>query len=859
MRPELAEASLSSAPRWLPWGACCAALLIGLPTLSGGFAGGDDQRLVLQHVLVSRPSLGHALELLTIPHRDLYQPVPLLSFSLEFALLKTLGWRADLPWPEGGAWLFHLTNILLHAANTFLVWTFLRRVQPYTAIAGVAAGLFAVHPLQVEVIAWVNGRMMLLSTGFVLLTLISSARILKRSGAAPLLLCLLFALLAQTSKIRVSLPLLMLLTAWVMQKRPNARFLAAVASVGLMTVVLALVNVRAAAESDMFANAEEQLKGSRIARSVLALGWYVQHLVWPSGLAPWYEAPEWVRWNDPAVWRAAAILCTLLVVTAWAARRLRLAWAGLLWFLFSMASTLPLIPARNLLAADRYMYLPIVGLLMIVGAGYRRIQEWMRPALEGLPPASRRAILSAAILAQGSAVSALAAIGMMTTAYYRTTLTKTQRIVAVHSNSPYVYERMGWAYFELGEFEKAIAAADEERRRHGDQTAAEALMLKGLSLARRGELDEALESLRAAHAQAPENPMTAYRLATVLSDAGKNEDALHFFKEAMGKLKQFNPGILHAAAHARRMGERELARSWYEQVLDNNAYDTVAPLALAEMALEEGRPADALARIDSLLAWNPEDPDARIHRGVILVRLGRPGEAEAEYRRVAAVHPESVEAWLNLGLLYRSAGAAKEAEWAFRQCLAADGDGVEALMELHDLLFEQGRFEEAAALWRERWAAVRRRQEAAARCVAALALDDKNWNGGAHAADCLPDDALPAGADRAAWLDGLRGLASGRIAENERALDGICGGTMEFHHVLRDQLLLVAQARSRMDPQNPWFYYLAARLLEADGRLEWAREGYRQALALCRDDAARRRMEERLKHLEGIMEEGQKK
>lgn len=856
MRPELAEASLSSAPRWLPWGACCAALLIGLPTLSGGFAGGDDQRLVLQHVLVSRPSLGHALELLTIPHRDLYQPVPLLSFSLEFALLKALGWRADLPWPDGGAWLFHLTNILLHTANTFLVWTFLRRMQPHTAIAGVAAVLFAIHPLQVEVIAWVNGRMMLLSTGFVLLTLISSARILKNSGGVPLVLCLLFALLAQTSKIRVSLPLLMLLTAWVMRKRPNARFLAAVASVGLMTLVLALVNVRATAESDMFANAEEQLKGSRIARSVLALGWYVQHLVWPSGLAPWYEAPEWVRWNDPVVWRAAAILCALLGVTAWAARGSRLAWAGLLWFLFSMASTLPLIPARNLLAADRYMYLPIIGLLMIVGAGYRLIREWMRPALEGLPPASRGMILSAAILAQGSAASALAAVGMMTTAYYRTTLAKTQRIVAVHPNSPYVHERMGWAYFELGEFEKAITAADEELRRHGDRTAAEALMLKGLSLARLGKSEEALESLRAAHAQAPENPMTAYRLATVLSDAGKNEEALDFFKDAMGKLKQFNPGILHAAAHARRMGERELARSWYERVLDNNAYDTVAPLALAEMALEEGRPADALARVDSLLAWNPEDPDARIHRGVILVRLGRPGEAEAEYRRVAAAHPESVEAWLNLGLLYRSAGAVKEAEWAFRQGLAADG--VEALMELHDLLFEQGRFEEAAALWRERWAAAQHRQGAAARCVIALTLDDKSWNGGARAADDLPDDALPAGADRAAWLDGLKGLVSGRIAENDGALDGICGGTTEFHHVLRNQLLLVAQARSRMDPRNPWFYYMAARLLEADGRLQWAREGYRQALALCGDDAARQRMEERLKRLEDIMGEGQR-
>ncbi len=96
-----------------------AALVMGLPTVRGLFVGGDDHRLVLNHVLVSRPSVAHAGELFTIPHRDLYQPLPLLSFSGEFALLQAL--HFDERGGDGVAWLFHLNNNLLHMVNAVLV------------------------------------------------------------------------------------------------------------------------------------------------------------------------------------------------------------------------------------------------------------------------------------------------------------------------------------------------------------------------------------------------------------------------------------------------------------------------------------------------------------------------------------------------------------------------------------------------------------------------------------------------------------------------------------------------------------------------------------------------------------------
>ena len=104
-----------------------AAVVMGLPTLGGSFVGGDDHRLVLNHVLVNHPSVAHALELFTIVHRDLYQPLPLLTFSAEFAAAKALGLFSE--GVGGGARLFHLTNIILHAVNAVLVWAVIRRLQ----------------------------------------------------------------------------------------------------------------------------------------------------------------------------------------------------------------------------------------------------------------------------------------------------------------------------------------------------------------------------------------------------------------------------------------------------------------------------------------------------------------------------------------------------------------------------------------------------------------------------------------------------------------------------------------------------------------------------------------------------------
>ena len=240
-----------------------AAVVMGLPTLRGGFVGGDDHRLVLNHVLVNHPSFAHGVQLFTILHRDLYQPLPLLTFSGEFAVANAL--RLFDSGVEGGAWLFHLTNVLLHAFNTVLVWITVGMLQKRLgvqrlAVATVAALLFAVHPFQVEVVAWVNGRMMLLSTLFALASLLAFARWLDTPRPGYAALTILFVLLSSLSKVRVGLPLLLGLVALIHGQRLRTRFWSLWILCALVTGWFVRVNIDATAGADLFAEGAEHLR-----------------------------------------------------------------------------------------------------------------------------------------------------------------------------------------------------------------------------------------------------------------------------------------------------------------------------------------------------------------------------------------------------------------------------------------------------------------------------------------------------------------------------------------------------------------------------------------------------------------------
>ncbi len=819
----------------------CAAVVMGLPTLEGSFVGGDDHRLLLNHVLVNHPSLEHALEIFTIWHRDLYQPLPLLSFQAEFAVANTFGLFDE--GLEGGQWLFHLTNILLHAFNAVLVWLVIASLQERAEergglrraageepvvvarrspasrayrVATITALLFAVHPFQTEVVAWTNGRMMLLSTLFALLSLLSFSAWMDRPRAGSAVWTIVWVLLCAISKVRICLPVLLLIVFLARRAKLSGRLLTLWAVSALVTGVFVVINVMSTSEADLFSEAAEHLRGPRLVRVLVALAFYAQHLVWPVGLSSYYPTPPLVQWSDAATWHAVLVMVPTLAFAGLACWRLRVARLGVLWFLAAIGATLPLIPARNTLAADRYMYLPIIGLIwllaMLGSGGYDR---W----LAGRSVRLRRGVVT--VLGGAVVVSGIAMCHHIAW-FYATPLRKTQRIASLFPTTPRVWERVGWTHYSAGQYHVAYDCGRKELPHESRHGLCGAYQLMGMSQLRLGHVDNGLELLRQAIEIAPEIAVARNRLGMAMEDLGRTAEAIEAYTAVVEMTPLSNPTIDRLAAAYHRLGDTAMAREWYEKALANNpGYEVPAILGLAEMDIEEGTEASFLAavdRLEALLAWMPEHSAAWANLGVARRGLGRSQGAIRAYRRALDEDSDNTVAALNLAQVYLASGDSANARHFLERARLGGLDSVQQAIVCHEFYVAEGAREACLGLWAEVTQRFPGAMEPRVFTAWSLAVFG-DYEGAAVA--ILRLEQQGAASPLAVATLALVALEEARYRDatshaRELASRGAPGGDA------RRRLL---GALERFEPRRPdcaWIFCMAARLLAADDRTDAA-------------------------------------
>ncbi|MCH9001630.1 MAG: tetratricopeptide repeat protein, partial [Planctomycetes bacterium] len=676
---------------WLIALVVLAAIIMGAPTIGGDFVGGDDQSLVLHHVLVNHPSISHAVELFRIIHRDLYQPLPMLSFQIEFATAKVFGLFDESS--RGGAWLFHLTNIFLHGVNVVFVWLVIASFHRKEAdasrylLATVAAMVFAIHPLQSEVVAWINGRMMLMSTLFALVSLLTLERWLREGRWWWAIWTILFVTFSAISKIRIGLPVLLFVAAFAHGSRLNARFYAVWLVGAVVTGVFVFVNLGATEDAGMFKGAGVQLHGSRIARSMLTLSWYFRHMLWPTGLASWYPSPYLVQWSDPTIRWATLTVFLTMTVAAWTIRLRRQAVFGWLWFFATIASTLPLVPARNALAADRYMYLPIIGLAWVVSLVGQRIVSTV------LSLRSRSLKVAIGVSFGLVLPSVMIATSWHTASFYSSKTLKCERIAKLFPETPHVWERAASLAYDEGRYETAIDLAGREFAHDKVSAKSMALMIIGQSQFELGKMAQGVASLREAIETVPENSRAKFALGIRLDEMGQTDEGLSWIEASVRAAPLANPRLIRLATLYRRLERPEDARRSFEQAVANNPYEVPAVLGLTELDIEEGTEqslAGAGRRLIDLLAWMPENADAWADLGVVESTLGRPEQAIEAYKRALQEDASHATAALNLALLYQNSGDPIRAGEYLTIAARGSLESFEQLVALHDALVAHG-------------------------------------------------------------------------------------------------------------------------------------------------------------------------
>jgi Flp pilus assembly protein TadD len=539
----------------------------------------------------------------------------------------------------------HLTNVLLHATNAVLLFLALTRLTGALWRSAAVAALFAWHPLHVESVAWVAERKDLLCAFFWMLTLWGYARYVEESKVQSSerkipgsrrrfywLALLFFALALMSKPMAVTLPfVLLLLDYWPLQRsaelsarspqstgqwrRWNGKpcwalllekspFIALSAAGCVLTIV-------AQGREHAIASTNALPLSERISHAMVSYGHYLWTTVAPHALAAYYPYSR----TTSTLELAAALLVLAgfsLLVKRFAASRPYLL-VGWLWFLGTLVPVIGLVQVGEQAWADRYTYLPLVGIFMVF---VWCVSDWVEGQAArnkvGDKTSSRRTrlvVVAAALVGLGMAIQTVRQMG-----YWKDTRTL---------------------------FAHAAAVTEKNTR---------ALTMLGSSLAADGKLDEAKRLYAEALSYSPEDPETHFFLGKVLDQQGDLDGAIAEFSQALSSAQFRESAHVFIGIALAKQKKYSEAEAQYQEALRLNPESAAAEHNLARLLRSEGRFDEALAHYTAAVKDDPARAETHNNLGVLLLQLGRLAEGTAQLQEALRLNPAYTEAQCNLAI-----------------------------------------------------------------------------------------------------------------------------------------------------------------------------------------------------------------
>lgn len=478
------------------------------------------------------------------------------TYASNWHPLTWISLMTDAQIGRADAAVYHATNVALHIVNTLLLFAFLSLSTGHRWRAAAVAALFALHPLHVESVAWVTERKDVLSTMFWLLTMLAYMWYVRHRGIGRYLLVAgLFALGLMAKPMLVSLPLvLLLLDIWPLRRvagspKPRAEnpetaesrscpvLPLVVEKIPLFAMAAAscVVTLIAQAQGGSVQSTKLLPMGVRIANAAVAYVHYIGKALWPTELSALYAHPE----RSLPVWQVLGASLLVLLATALAIRAMRTrpyVTVGWLWYLVTLIPVIGLVQVGVQAWADRYTYVPLIGLFVVVA--------WGLPDILILPD---RRWTSRALTAVACVVlTGLGAASYVQAGYWRSSVSLARRAVAVEPDSYVSHEMLAAAYAGRGKFDEAIKEC-RAGLAVSPNVVRMRLMLASL-LCRSGRLNESAEEFKRLLKLAPRSDEAHYEAGILLLKMKQFDRALKHFLIAM-ELSHGNSNVYAEIAH----------------------------------------------------------------------------------------------------------------------------------------------------------------------------------------------------------------------------------------------------------------------------------------------------------------------
>ena len=438
----------------------------------------------------------------------------------------------------------HLTNVLLHMANAILLFVVLRWMTGTIWRSGLVTALFALHPLHVESVAWAAERKDVLSTFFWMLTMVAYVYYVNRPGRRRYLLVLVaFSLGLMAKPMLVTLPfVLLLLDYWPLNrfqsrattdsvvdqplgfrssgddKLPILKAVMEKAPLFLMSFLSCLVAVMAQQKAGAVSTLEIVPFKLRIANGLVSFVAYMGKMMWPLDLVVFYPHPgsELQSWKPVA---AGVFLLIVSTVALWVAHRCRYVLVGWLWYLGTLVPVIGLVQVGEQAMADRYTYVPLIGLFIVVVWGFADLVKGWR---------SRRWVVS---VTAAVTVLALMAGSWLQVGHWKDSIKLFKHALAVTSNNYVAHYTLGNALALQGNLTGSVSHYNKALQINPNF--AEAHNNLGNALTLQGNLTGAISHYNKALQINPDHAEAHRNLAVGLDRQGKHQEALQHYVEAL--------------------------------------------------------------------------------------------------------------------------------------------------------------------------------------------------------------------------------------------------------------------------------------------------------------------------------------
>ena len=597
------------------------------------------------------------------------------------------------------SWGHHLTNVLLHAVNTVLVFLWLNRLTGAVWRSWVVAALFGWHPLHVESVAWLAERKDVLSGCFGLLCLMCYtryARHLSVAGKNPVagvrspfywlaLVC--FALGLMSKPMLVTWPfVLLLLDYWPLNRLKHSDwgrlvvekipFLLLAAGSCVMTYVAQRQGGAVVAVQDLALDL-------RVANALISYCRYLGKLFWPTNLAAFYPLPE--HWPAVAVWLAGGLLLGLSVLWFRLRRAHPYLLMGWLWFVGTLVPVIGLVQAGKQAMADRYTYLPSLGvLIMVIWGTHEFTRRWRQPAL---------------MLAAAAAGIACLAVTRQQLGYWQDGETLFRHALKVTDENYFAHRMVGDELQSKGRLDAAIASYQEAIRLKPYFFAAEYNL--GHALNAKGRPDEAFKCYLQVVKWQPDFSQAYNDLGNILQAKGRLDEAVANYRQAI----KYKPD--YAEAHSNlglallNQGQPAEAINEFQEAVNLKPDYAHARKYFGFALLNQGRLDEAIRQCQEAVRLNPDDSECHYNLGVACGKKGRMDEAISQYQEAIRLNPGYLLAHNNLGNALFRQGRRDEAIQQYRETLRLKPDFAEAHNNLGYVLLSQGQKEESISQFQQ--------------------------------------------------------------------------------------------------------------------------------------------------------------